>query len=160
MVGQTESLDMTLLISRKIDLDLKGLPVKELPIASPSLTGGSTTTFFLPRKLCAPTNVLLRRFSFFSSFNMPLPGAESAFLFSCQVINSRPDASQNTQRLKKKTSSIRLRKMPSFGARAAKYFGFDLDEPAEEVERRSPVLRPEVHGSLVSLVEQQPSELV
>lgn len=50
--------------------------------------------------------------------------------------------------------------MPSFGARAARYLGFDLDDPAEEAERPPPVLRPEVHGSLVSLVELQPSELV
>ncbi|KAF2163742.1 hypothetical protein M409DRAFT_57232 [Zasmidium cellare ATCC 36951] len=91
---------------------------------------------------------------------MPLPGAESAFLFSCQVINTPAASQQHTQRPKKKASSIKLRKMPSFGQRAARYLGFDLDEPVEEVGRRSPVLKPEVHGSLVSVVEQQPSELL
>lgn len=85
---------------------------------------------------------------------MPLPGAESAFLFSCQVINP-PTTSEDSKRPKKKHSSIRLRKMPSLGLRAARYLGFDMPEPAEEVESRSPVLMPEVHGSLVSFVGQE-----
>lgn len=46
--------------------------------------------------------------------------------------------------------------MPSF----ARYFGFDLPEPVEEVESRCPVLMPEVHGSLLSVVEQESLEPV